>query len=440
MSWKQFIFILLFFPISTSVADEMSAEDAIRIGLKNNYDILIAKNSAEIAEKNMGLGTAEFLPTLDALGIYQYSESEQETNSAIGLGDSDSRTLNGQISMNWTLFDGFNMFVNNARYKELAKLGSAQSRNIIENSVVGILRAYFNLVQQEQLLSIAKNSESISEVRLNKEQVRHDLGGASSTDLLNAQVSYNNDRATVLNQELQLLIARKELNIQLGRDADAPLSVANEIKLNVLDQDKDELIRLAEERNSYLKFAYYDRNVAAQNVKSSRSLFYPRLSLSASYGYTDSETNRAETSGESFFPPKIESQNKDLTVGLTASFNLFNGFRNKINLQTARLELENKELALEYARKELAGFIEEKVGTLGKQLKLIDLEQQNVIAAKQNLELQQDRYRIGASSSLEFRDAQVNLILAQTSLIVSRYLARITQLEIEQLVGNITIN
>ena len=82
----------------------------------------------------------------------------------------------------------------------------------------------------------------------------------------------------------------------------------------------------------------------------------------------------------------------------------------------------------------------EKYITFQQRLKLIELEEQNVVAAEQNLKLQSDRYQIGAASSLEFRDAQVNLTRAQAALIVAKYQARISRLEIEQLIGNIEID
>ncbi len=69
----------------------------------------------------------------------------------------------------------------------------------------------------------------------------------------------------------------------------------------------------------------------------------------------------------------------------------------------------------------------------------MEIEDQNVIAARQNLTLQQDRYRIGAADSLDFRDAQVNLVRAQSTLIIARFQARVTLLEIQQLIGKVEI-
>lgn len=117
-------------------------------------------------------------------------------------------------------------------------------------------------------------------------------------------------------------------------------------------------------------------------------------------------------------------------MGLTLSLNLFNGFQDKIDLQNARLAEQNKELALKDIQNQVKGLVQEKINTFEKQMELVALEMENVSAAEQNLELQQDRYQIGASSSLEFRDAQVNL---------TRYRARITRLEIEQLSENLEL-
>lgn len=436
---KKYLLLFLLIPFMANAQDILTAEDAIKIGLKNNYDIHIARNTAKIARNNAGLGSSGFLPTLDALGNYQVRSSEQETNSPIGFGNSTAENLNGSIALNWTLFDGFQMFANRSRFNELAKLGEYQARYQIENTVVGILAAYFNLVRQEQLLDVAKNSRDVSETRLNKAKVRRDLGGTSAADFLNALVSYNNDVSTLLNQELQVTIARKNLNILLGRDPATPITVEKQIAIADAEFAIEDLMKLAVERNSLLQFTLQGKRVAEQNVKLAQSGFYPRLSLNASYGYTDSKTDRKVADPNSFFPKRVESQNKDATVGLTLSFNLFNGFRNKIDLQNARIEAMNQELALSDAKNKIAGLVQEKYDTFKNQLELVNLEGQNVVAAQQNLDLQLERYNIGTANSLEFRDAQINLIRAQTALIAARYQARITRLEIEQLIGRVGI-
>lgn len=421
--------------VNAGAQTDMTAEDAIRIGLRNNYDILIARNNAKIAEKNSGKGIAGFLPRVDAIGNVSYVESEQKTNSAFSYGDFDTRSYSGQITLDWTLFDGFRMFINKKVYDELAKLGEVQARYQIENTIITILAAYFNLVQQEELLDVARNTLSVSEARLEKEQVRKDLGGASSADFLNAQVSFNNDKATVLNQELQLLIARKELNILLAQDPNTEFLVDQEIAIQPLYDSMEALSEMVEQRNSLLGIALKNKSIAEQNVKNARSVFLPMLSFNAGYGYRDNNIN----SGSPLYENAIETQSTDRSVGLTLTFNLFNGFQDKINYQVAKIEEKNSELEVQNTLNQITGLLQEKVLTFEKEMALIALEEQNVEAAEKNLAHQKDRYNVGIASSLEFRDAQVNLARAQTALIVARFLSKITRLEVDRLTGKINI-
>ena len=411
---------------------EMSIEDVISLGLKNNYDIQIARNNAEIADNNKTLGVAGFLPTLDASSGYQQSTSSVQTNSPFGFGDSDRETLNGQLQLNWTLFDGFKMFTDRKRYNQLADLGEFQARNIIENTVVAIMRAYFNLVQQEQILAVSENTMAISDTRLDKAKVRNELGGASSTDLLNARVSYNNDRAAYLNQQLNVEVAKKELNIILGRDPADSINIKETIIVEPLTLTYEEIIELTEEKNSQLSIARKNLDIARQNKKISSSAFLPRLSAIGNYNYSD-QTDDTESRGE------ITSESKGLTTGLSLSWNLFNGFRNGVDIQNKKLEIKNRELSLMNEENRLTGLVKEKYDTFLKRLELLQLEEENVIAAEQNLNLQQDRFDIGTASSLEFRDAQLNLALAQNRQITARYQARISRLEIDQMIGDIVI-
>jgi len=429
------LILFLVYPLTVYAQDEMTVEDAIKIGLKNNYDIQIAKNTAEISGNNRGKGTAGFLPKVDTLGDFRYDASNDDTGDPTSFGNADTRTYGSQLGLNWTLFDGFFMFANKAQYDELAKLGEYEARNRIENTVVEIMIAYFDLVQQEQLLDVALTTRDISRTRLDREEVRRDLGGVSSTDLLNARVNFNNDQAVLLDQELRVAIAKKELNVLLSRKPLEKVMVKKEIRVLPLNISFDKLIELAEQRNSFLLTAKQSLKVSEEGVKIAESSFWPRLNLNANYGYHD----RALFGDDVLPAARRRNETIDASVGLALTFNLFNGNVDSINYQNAVIEKKNSSLAVKNISNQLAGLVSEKHTTFNQRVKKIQLEDENVVTAGQNLELQKERYAIGASDSLDFRDAQVNMVRANVSLIVARYEARITHLEIEQLIGNIEI-
>jgi outer membrane protein len=425
----KYLIVITVFILSANAQEQLTAEDAIRIGLEKNYTILIARNNQKIAENNIGIGHANFMPYLDASGSHRYLKSQVDSDGSGTFGDSESRSTSGQIALNWTLFDGFRMFADHSRYKELAKLGKYQARLTIEYTVIAILFSYFNLVQQEQLLDVASDALAVSKTRLKREQVRKELGSASSTDFLDAQVAFNNDRSVFIRQELSVAIARQDLNVLLSREPDMPIPVKKEIQIAPLLLSFEKIQDLVREENSQLIIYRQNRIVAQKSVSINRSAYYPRLTFSSSYGYL----NRTD------FPQEANTRESDMILGLNLTFSLFNGWRDRITVQNAKIEAKNQELALKDQLNQVSKSLLEKYETFTKGLELVAIEEKNVMAAEQNLRLQSDRYQIGAASSLEFRDAQVNVVRARSTLIVVKFQARITRLEIDQLTGRIAV-
>jgi outer membrane protein len=436
MTMKRCIFcLLLFWAIPTASAQEtMRIEDAVRIGLRSNYDIQVARNTKTISQRSIGLGRADFLPTVNFSNNFQLNRSDQSTNSPFAFGNSNTRSFGSQVSLNWTVFDGFRMFNNTDRYEKLSRLGAIQTKVALERTVVEIFVAYFNLVRQEQLLDVLHNARNVSNARLQKEQVRNDLGGTSSTDIFNAQVAYNNDRANVLDQELTVVIAKQQLNILLGRDPETEVVVAREITVPVQELSYQEILERTLKQNNRLLVARQNTSVSEESVRLSRSSLYPVVTLNSSYGYANRRVSAPQ------FDLPITTRSRDGGIGITVSYNIFNGKRDRISLQNARAEAYNTELIQRNTELEIRGLVQEKYVTLQKRLELIDLEAQNVQTAEQNLALQQEKYALGASTSIEFRDAQVNLIRAQATLINARFQARIAHTEIRQLIGAIPLD
>ena len=353
----------------------------------------------------------------------------------MNFGDSVARTSDTYLSLTWTLFDGFRMFADKKRYDELAMSGEYEARDRIERTVVSIMGAFFNLVQQEQLLDVIRDTLAVSKRRLELEEIRRDLGGSSSTDLLNARVNYNNDQSTLLDQQLAVTIALNELNIVLARDPLTPVVVKKEIVIPPLAMGYEEILKMAQDENSTLMTARFDKRVAEEDVRIAKSAFWPRLSLNGNYGYAD----RA-LFGDEIIPGTDRKRHSiDSTVGLFLSFNVFNGNVDRINFQNARLDLLNRDLSLKNIENEITGLVRETYTTYEKRMAKVNLEEENTLTAQQNMELQKELYATGASDSLDFRDAQVLYARAQVSLIVSRFDARISLLEIQQLTGKVAV-
>jgi outer membrane protein TolC len=301
------------------------------------------------------------------------------------------------------------------------------------------MSAYFDLVRQEQLLDVARTNRDISRARLEREEVRRSLGGASSTDLLNARVNFNNDETLLLEQELRVTVARKELNVLLGRDPELQFEVRKEIEVPELALTLEELQARSQDESAALQAARFRMQAADEQVRVTDSAFWPDLVLGGQYGYTSRSALESGGGAATTFAPDT-SRTLDAAVSLQLNFNIFNGNIDRINSQNARLDAKSAALAHADIRNRIAGLMYELHRTFLKQVAVVALETQNTVTAEQNLQLQKERYATGAADSLDFRDAQVNVLRAQSTLITARYQARIALLNIQQLIGEIAIN
>jgi len=196
---KLILIIFILSATSINAQQLLTLEEAISYGLQHNYNIQIIENQNKISDQNKAKGLAGFLPIIDFTGSAMNIDNETETDTA--LINSDIQNVKAELSLNWTLFDGFRMFANKSMFNELAEISSYQTKDKIEQTIVMISQAYFNIIQQEKLLDASRKSKEISVVRLEREKTRNSLGGASSTDFYKAQVAYNLDHTNYLRQK-----------------------------------------------------------------------------------------------------------------------------------------------------------------------------------------------------------------------------------------------
>lgn len=431
-----FNLIILFGFLSVISAQKFSLQDVIKIGLENNFDIRIAKENKKISDNNIGLGTASFLPKVDLTGSYGYTDTEQETNSPFSFGNTQTTSISGSIALNWTLFDGFKMFANNRYYQSLEKLSEETTKNVIENNVIGISRAFFNLVRAKQLYDSGDSTLAISKKRFEKIKSAKELGTVSTTDYLNSEVLVSNDISNLYRLELEVHNAKRQLLILIGKSPDEDIEINTEITLNSLMYSLSEMYELASKNNSKLNINKKTVEFQKENVILSRGNYFPTISLQSSYSYSD----RSTATNNPNYSNDITSTSKDAFIGLNLTYNIFNGFKDNITYQNSKINLEIAKLEAQRIENELMGEVKEKFDTFNNQLKIIELESRNLKAAEQNIRLMEEKYDLGVVSSLEFRDAQLLLANARNSKIIAEYNAKITYLEINQLTGLLEIN
>ncbi|KAA3598729.1 MAG: TolC family protein [Calditrichaeota bacterium] len=412
----------------------LTLKEAVKIGLENNLQIKIVENQKAISENNNSYGNAGFLPKLDA--SFSAQKVFPSTTTKIGQveskNDNSTTSLSGEVSLNWTIFDGFGMFARKSKFSSLEKANEENLKNTVQEISLGILQSYFNVVLQSNLLKIFEESVKISEDRFLTAKRRNELGQISKFDLYNAEISLNLDKSKLLQQKTNFTTSKNNLQILLNKDFAKSFETQNEISFGKRLYNLEETTTLAFEKNSELKVAKENINGSKSDITSSKSNFYPRVSAFGKLTSSDRE---------SVFNGQIsETKGEDFTLGLTASVNLWNGNSDKIKVQNSKIAKRNAELSLVNLENQIRQNAETLLERFKNEIDIIKIQEENFQAAKANLDLQKKNFEVGNINSLQFRDAQVSFINAETNLITAKYQAKISELEIQKLIGEILLD
>ncbi len=412
----------------------LTLEQAIAIALEKNYAIRISEKRIRIAENDNTLGNAGFLPSVTAAAQKNFTSSHlrQEFFNALqapidrsGVNNNNSNT---GVSLNWTIFDGLGMFVAQDRLEALVGAGRTDAKITIENTVADISSAYYEIIRQYQRVRALRNALDISKDRLELAQAFYEVGTGSKVDFINAQVDYNGDTAAYIAQEQQLSNAKIDLNALLARNTTEDFMVPD-TTITRRDISIDDLRQSLLAQNPNLVFAAQQRRLAELNIKALNAQQYPQVDLLGGFAYTTSNNQAG-------FGLK-KGRNDIWSYGARVSVNVFDGFNQKRRIQNAKINSLIVEDQESDTRNQLLAAFDRSVLNYRNSLQLVVLEQANTKLARQNVDIAFERYRVGNSTSYEFREVQRNTVAAETRLIEAEYNAKLAEIELLRLSGGL---
>jgi outer membrane protein TolC len=423
---------MICFVFSLNAKDTLSLSEAVSIALEKNYGIKVAKNNIEISKNNATKGNAGLLPSVNATGGTSYSNNNTRLRFAGGIPDVNrsgvsSSNINGSVGVNYILFNGLGTIYNYKSLVALSMYTEAEARAAIENTILLIASTYYNIVRSHENFLITSEALRISNERLRREELRRQYGAAVAVDILNAQVDRNADSVNMVNALLNYQNSKRELNFLLGRDVSQDFHIEKEISFRE-DLNYETLKTQSLNQNSEVISARYNNEVSELNYKIARSAYYPVISLSASYGYNRNQTQAGLL---------LLNQTNGFTGGATLSWNIFNGNRQNIRVQNAKIGVENSKMVYEEALLRIEKDLTNAWNTYQNALYILRIERENLKTAQANFERMRDLYQSGQINNTQFREAQLNLMRSENSITNASFTAKLAELELLQLSGEI---
>ncbi len=430
---KNIIFVVAFISLYTplNAQDTLKLEEAINLGLEYNFDIKLAENQSRIAANNHTLGNAGFLPRADLNSSIRWTRENTDFTFASGDGQSrdgaKSRSINANAVANWVVFDGGRMFHTFEKLNQLKLAENLEATRVIENIVAEITDAYYLVVLNQARREVLENNLQLSKQRIDISKAKYNIGKASKLEYLAAQVDYNEDTSALVSQVQALYEAKVNLNNIVGIDVNENFNVNSAIEVNA-ELDDEELKEEMLYNNTQMAIFDRQQNIASLEIEEIKAEHYPQLSLNLGY-----EINRVNA--EAGFI--LSRRSMGLNYGASATWNIFNGFDRNRREQNARIQKRNADLATSQFNLNLQAQFNNLYSEYASSLVLLQMEQENLAVARENADIALDRYNIGNTNALELREAQQNLVDAESRLLNAAYTVKLAETELLRLSGRL---
>ena len=396
----------------------------IETALANNRDLRVSALNIERARGMYQIQRADLLPSIAVSG--QFSNQETPAGLANSGRDTISRTQTvsvGVASYELDFFGRIQSLKDQALEEYLATEEAFRSAQI--SLVAEVASAYVTLVADRELLAIS--SETLDSQRASYEMIRrrYEVGVSSELDLRQAQTSVDMARVNIARYSGQVEQDTNALTLLVGAPVTADMLPAHSLK--ELPSWGEIPIGLPSEvllqRPDILQ-AEHQLKAANANIGAARANFFPRISLTASYGTGSPELSDLFDGGTGMwsFIPSI-------------SLPIFEGGRNIANLQVSEAD---KKIAVANYEKTIQTAFREVSDALVLRWSLVDQYNAQLSLAEATSEayrLSRERYNRGVDSYLTVLDSQRAMYSSQLDLISVRANRELNQIQLYKALG-----
>jgi outer membrane protein TolC len=432
MKYKLLTFLLLIavFP-AASAQSVLTLEEAVSKALKSNYDILLARTTADIDKVNNTAGNAGMLPGITANATDNYSkinlEQKLSNGTDIKKDNATNNALNSNVALSWTVFDGLKMFTTKQKLSQIEALGELQFKEQVLQTVYDVTIAYYNVVRQKQQLASLQEVINYNQERVKILQTSFAAGLTAKNNLLQSKIDLNVFTENALYQENVILAARRSLNNLLSQSPETMYEVSDTIPIADLPA-KDTIMQKLLENNATVLAYRQQAEIARLAIKELNAVRYPKLVFNSSYNF--GQTNAS--AGYQLFNRTVGPQ-----IGGTFSVPLFQGMNNVRQVKVAKLQYDAAKYNLESIKLDVITQLENAISDFQSQRQLLDIEQDNDLLARENLEISLQRLKLGQTTELEVKLAQESFVESRTRLISFMYNVKVAEARLKQLMAEL---
>ena len=411
----------------------VTLREALDDARQNAPAMVQAQQNVRISDMSRMQAWAAYLPSISGSGSSSKSSSQRVNQFGTVTTGAPTNNSSFGLNANLNLFTGFQRGANS----RLAAATSAENdAALIAQQYATDLttkQAFFTELADEELVTVAVTQvrRSQEQLKLTSEKLR--LGATTRADSLSAQVDFGTQQLALIQAQANALTARANLARAIGFVGSVAGIPDTALETRITSLDTAALRRDAMQNAPSVVEAQEAVAAARASLSASRSSILPTLSASASQRWAGSVLFPWSTAAAGSTGPKYTGT---WSLSLSLSYPIFNNFQREAGIVQADANVVANEAKFRDARLALDANLTQALAALDAAGQQIDVSRTQVAAAQENLRMQRERYRLGASTIVDMLTAEVSTNQAEVSLVQARYNYLIARAQLEAYVGH----
>jgi outer membrane protein TolC len=415
--------------LAATLAQEptVTLEEAIRLAERVQPSVVQAQGSVRNAGAQLRAAYGQFLPSVNASSSAgnSFSEGLSRTDPLTGQiisGNTSTTSVSAGLSASIDLFTGFRR---GADVRSAKAQGQAADANLLDarfQSKLNTTQEFLSALYSNQLLSVRQASVRRAEEQLKVSIAKLASGSATRSDSLRSLVTLGNARLQLVNAQADLATAEANLGRLIG--VNGRVRAADDSSYYRVRQvlDTTSLRKEAESQSPRVQSAVASESAANAAVSAAKSGYWPTLSLNGNYNYNGSNRNDYNLFN-------------NRSVSLQLSWPLFNRFTRERTITTQETNRDVAQAQAQDARLLVQSSLTAQLALLDAARLRIEITQVSVRAAEEDIRVQQERYRLGASTIVDLLTSQEALDQAEVDVVNARFDYLRAKAQIEALIG-----
>ena len=445
----------------------LSLEEAIELALRHNPDFRSNQNNVDLAQWDVREAWGALLPGASASTGFQYQAEGDVNFGAVTVGRSPA-TYYSDYSL------GFDYFLDGST---IARVSLQRSRLLaasanVRASAIGLAtqvkQQYTAALGVQDAVGVTERELELAQENLDLARARVEVGAAPEIEAMQAEVSLGRAQVEVLTARNNALAEKLTLLRLLGVDPDREVALTTSFEVFEPTWSADQLVDTAMAAHPQLRALRANRDAGQAGVRAAKLTYLPSLSMSAGWsGFareiadenaiisnleSQYEAGRTacnernlvidaldlpmeptdcsqfvltpdirdrELARNDAFPFGYEDQ--PFTASARISLPIFQGFRRQAQIEEAQVLADDARYALRAQELQLTADVITAHRTLETAYQAVQIEARNRELADLQLELAQERYRLGALSYIDLSEATTLKARADRAYLASVY-------------------